>query len=97
MDGRGPEHISAVFGRAGVGEGLSERPWRTAEITAYMRSQDQRPIMTQSESLLQFVNVAYSKPATALNILRETILGRDLFDFAFKEYSLCVEVQTSDA
>ena len=27
------------------------------------------------------------KPATALNILRETILGRDLFDHAFKTYS----------
>ncbi|MGV3483507.1 MAG: M1 family metallopeptidase [Planctomycetaceae bacterium] len=56
-------------------------------ITAFMRSHDQRPIMTQSESLLQFGNVAYAKPATALNILRETILGRELFDFAFKEYA----------
>ncbi len=56
-------------------------------ITAYMRSEEQRPIMTQSESLLQFGNVAYAKPATALNILRETILGRQLFDFAFKEYA----------
>jgi len=56
-------------------------------IAAYMRSVDQRPIMTQSESLLQFGNVAYAKPAAALNILRETIIGRELFDFAFKEYS----------
>lgn len=44
------------------------------------------PIMTNSESLLQFGNNAYGKPATALNILRETILGRELFDYAFKEY-----------
>ena len=44
------------------------------------------PIMTNSESILQFGNNAYGKPATALNILRETIMGRELFDFAFKEY-----------
>lgn len=45
------------------------------------------PIMTNSESLLQFGNNAYGKPATALNILRETIMGRELFDHAFKEYA----------
>ena len=56
-------------------------------IVGYMRSQNQVPIMTNSESLLQFGNNAYAKPAAALNILRETILGRELFDFAFKEYS----------
>jgi hypothetical protein len=44
------------------------------------------PIMTNSESLLQFGNNAYGKPATALNILRETVIGRELFDYAFKEY-----------
>ena len=56
-------------------------------IVPYMRSQNQVPIMTNSESLLQFGNNAYAKPAAALNILRETILGRELFDFAFKEYA----------
>ncbi|OON60836.1 aminopeptidase [Massilia sp. KIM] len=56
-------------------------------ITDYMKSRNQVPIMTNSESLLQFGNNAYAKPATALNILRETILGRELFDFAFREYS----------
>ena len=40
--------------------------------------------MTNSESILQFGNNAYGKPATALNILRETIVGRELFDFAFR-------------
>ncbi len=45
------------------------------------------PIMTNSESILQFGNNAYGKPATALNILRETIMGRELFDYAFKQYS----------
>ena len=45
------------------------------------------PIMTNSESIYQFGNNAYGKPATALNILRETVMGRELFDHAFKEYS----------
>ena len=45
------------------------------------------PIMTNSESILQFGNNAYGKPATALNILRETVLGRELFDYSFKEYA----------
>ncbi len=52
-------------------------------ITGYMASTIQRPIMTNSESIHQFGNNAYSKPATALNVLRETVLGRELFDFAF--------------
>jgi hypothetical protein len=57
-------------------------------IADYMRG-DQNfisPIMTNSESIFQFGNNAYGKPATALNILRETIMGRELFDFAFKTY-----------
>lgn len=44
------------------------------------------PIMTQSENLISMGNNAYAKPATGLNILRETIVGRELFDFGFKEY-----------
>ncbi len=56
-------------------------------IVPYMRSSSQVPIMTNSESILQFGNNGYAKPATALNILRESILGRELFDFAFKEYA----------
>jgi len=58
-------------------------------ITDYMKGDKngQVPIMVNSESALQFGNNAYGKPATALNILRETILGRELFDFAFKSYS----------
>lgn len=57
------------------------------KIVPYMRGQNQRPIMTGSEEILQFGPNGYSKPATALNILRETILGRELFDFAFREYA----------
>jgi hypothetical protein len=56
-------------------------------IVDYMKSDNQVPIMTNSESLLQFGNNAYAKPATALNILRETIIGREQFDFAFREYA----------
>ena len=59
------------------------------DIRNYMGGDKSRisPIMTNSESIYQFGNNAYGKPATALNILRETIMGRDLFDYAFKEYS----------
>ncbi|TXK37488.1 M1 family metallopeptidase [Pontibacter qinzhouensis] len=58
-------------------------------IVEYMKSDKstQVPIMTNSESVLQFGNNAYGKPATALNILRETVMGRELFDYAFKEYA----------
>lgn len=56
-------------------------------ITAYMVSEDQAPIMTNSDSLLQFGPNAYSKPTAALIVLRETVMGRELFDFAFKEYA----------
>lgn len=59
------------------------------KITDYMKGDRAMisPIMTNSESLFQFGNNAYGKPATALNILRETILGRELFDFAFATYA----------
>jgi hypothetical protein len=56
-------------------------------IVSYMTSTNQVPIMTNSESILQFGNNAYSKPCTALNVLRETVMGRELFDFAFKQYA----------
>ena len=57
-------------------------------IADYMRGDKSgiSPIMTNSESIWQFGNNAYGKPATALNILRETIMGRELFDYAFKTY-----------
>jgi hypothetical protein len=58
-------------------------------IAAYMATDAslQSPIMINSESALQFGNNAYGKPATALNILRETVMGRELFDYAFKTYA----------
>ncbi len=45
------------------------------------------PIMTKGLNTYQFGSNAYAKPATGLNILRETIMGRELFDYAFKEYA----------
>ncbi|MGH7495271.1 MAG: M1 family metallopeptidase [bacterium] len=60
-----------------------------SNIVEYMKGDRSAlsPIMTNSESIIQFGNNAYGKPATALNILRETIMGRELFDFAFKQYA----------
>ncbi len=77
---------------------LSEQQWQkdypsrrgdAHKIVNYMKGDKQKisPIMTNSESIHQFGNNAYGKPATALNILRESVMGRELFDFAFKEYS----------
>ena len=45
------------------------------------------PIMSNPENVYQLGPNAYSKPATALNILRETVMGRQLFDHAFKTFS----------
>jgi hypothetical protein len=68
-------------------ENYPSRRGHASNMTSYMKSNNKLPIMTNSESILQFGNNAYGKPATALNILRETIMGRELFDFAFKEYA----------
>lgn len=77
---------------------LSEQEWQRdypsrrgepRNMVEYMKMDKklQQPIMTNSESITQLGNNAYGKPATALNILRETVLGRKLFDYAFKEYA----------
>jgi hypothetical protein len=77
---------------------LTEKEWDvnypsrrgpSMKIVDYMKGNQDRisPIMTNSENIFQFGNNAYGKPATALNILRETILGRELFDFAFATYA----------
>lgn len=77
-------------------EYLAEQEWKEGYpsqrgepkfVTDYMASEDQVPIMTSSDSLVNFGNGGYTKPATAMNILRETVLGRELFDFAFKQYA----------
>ncbi|MDB4315014.1 M1 family metallopeptidase [Cyclobacteriaceae bacterium] len=66
-----------------VGRGAPE------QIIPYMSGEQGllRPIMTNSEQILQFGNNAYAKPATALSILRETVMGPELFDYAFKKYA----------
>ena len=58
-------------------------------IVDYMKlpKEQLEPIMVNSENIIHFGPNAYSKPATALNILRETIMGRENFDYAFKEYA----------
>ncbi len=74
---------------------LAEQEWQEGYpsgreprlITNYMKSKNQVPIMTSSDDVIQFGDNAYSKPATAMNVLRESVLGRELFDFAFKQYA----------
>jgi len=79
-------------------QGIAEREWdhnhpspkgKPANIVPYMKGDKSNisPIMMQGDLIKQFSNNAYSKPATGLNILRETIMGRELFDFAFKQYA----------
>jgi hypothetical protein len=68
-------------------EGYPSQRGEPKFITDYMASEDQVPIMTSSDSVINFGNNAYSKTATALNVLRESVLGRELFDFAFKQYA----------
>ena len=79
-------------------EFLAEQEWedkwnkgrergRPRNITTYMASHNKVPIMTNSESIKQFGPNAYAKPTAALNILRETVMGRENFDYAFKQYS----------
>ena len=61
-----------------------------AEMIVDYMSVDQNylaPIMSNPENVYSLGPNAYGKPATALNILRETIMGRELFDYAFKKYS----------
>jgi len=79
-------------------EYLSETEWErdyparrgpARTIVDYMKGDPNRlePIMTSGESIIQAGNNAYGKTAAALNILRETIMGRELFDYAFKQYA----------
>jgi len=69
--------------------GYPSRRGEPRKIVDYMKGDKSKisPIMTNSESIFQFGNNAYGKPATALNILRETVMGRELFDFSFKTYA----------
>ncbi len=77
---------------------LAEKEWdynfpsRRGEpqyIVDYMKADKAvlTPIMASSDNVINLGANAYAKPAAALNILRETIMGRELFDYAFKEYA----------
>ncbi|MDB4583689.1 M1 family metallopeptidase [Draconibacterium sp.] len=78
-------------------QGIAERDWdpswrwsgRPVEMIGYMDDDKNSivPIMTNADALLQAGMNSYRKPAVGLTILRETILGRELFDQAFKEYA----------
>lgn len=70
-------------------ENFPSRRGTPSSIVDYMKGDKKyiRPIMTNSEQVIQFGNNAYAKPATALSILRETVMGPELFDAAFKEYA----------
>ncbi|SDR05828.1 M1 family metallopeptidase [Flagellimonas zhangzhouensis] len=60
-----------------------------AKIVPYMAGDQSyiSPIMSNPENVYQLGPNAYAKPATALNILRETVMGKELFDHAFKTYA----------
>ncbi|MBP4136655.1 M1 family metallopeptidase [Flavobacterium geliluteum] len=72
-----------------LGTNFPSRRGPAKNIVPYM-SGDQKflePIMSNSETIVQFGNNAYGKPATGLNILREVVMGRELFDYAFRTYA----------
>ena len=65
-------------------------PWTRSvprDLVSYMISNQQEPIMTQSDSITNLGSNAYGKPSAALHLLRDTVIGRERFDFAFKEYA----------
>jgi hypothetical protein len=72
-----------------LGTNFPSRRGTAKAIVPYMSAEQSslEPIMSNSETIIDFGNNAYGKPATGLNILRETIMGRELFDHAFKIYA----------
>jgi hypothetical protein len=67
-----------------------DMPWTRSlprDMISYMVSNDQQPIMTQSDSITNLGANAYGKPSAAYHLLRDTIIGRERFDFALKEYA----------
>ena len=79
---RYPESIGAL-------EKYPSRRGDPQKIVPYMAGDQDfiSPIMSNPENVFQLGPNAYAKPATALNILRETVMGREVFDHAFKTYS----------
>lgn len=65
-------------------------PWTRSlarDLVPYMVSSNQQPIMTQSDSINDLGSNAYGKPSAAYHVLRDTVIGRERFDFALKEYA----------
>ena len=62
-------------------------PQRIGGLMNYLKQESKMPIMTGADSLLSTGYNAYTKPTLALNILRESVLGREQFDYAFKQYA----------
>ncbi|MHC5018766.1 MAG: M1 family metallopeptidase [Planctomycetota bacterium] len=75
-----------------IAEGYWEKDYpsrndkRRARILDYMAKSTDQPIMTNTSLVLEGGNNAYSKVTLAMTVLRETVLGRERFDFAFREY-----------
>ena len=89
LDGRRAKHILPVSGREGMGLQLPKSPGRTA-VHRRLHEIGQSGTVSDhdiSDNVIGLGPNAYAKPATALNILRETVMGRELFDYAFKEYA----------
>lgn len=68
---------------------MPQRRGHAQGIVPYMKGEKttMRPLMTSGEQVVQIGNEQYNKAATALNILREAVMGPELFDHAFKEYA----------
>ena len=62
-------------------------PERESGLLGYLKQENKMPIMTGADSLQSTGYNAYTKPTLALNILRESVLGREQFDYAFKQYA----------
>ncbi|MCG8602750.1 MAG: hypothetical protein MI807_21580 [Verrucomicrobiales bacterium] len=84
------EGINSFLDSVACYEWDPDMPWTRSlprDLVPYMISSNQVPIMTQSDSILQFGPNAYGKPSAALHILRDTIIGRERFDHALKTFS----------
>jgi len=68
-------------------EDYPSRRGEPRDLTYYFDDENKVAIMTEGDSVLQLGNNAYGKAAVALNVLRETVVGREVFDYAFKEYA----------
>jgi hypothetical protein len=77
---------------------LAEQEWEpnypsrrgtTKSIIPHMKApkNSQQPMMTGAENIVKLSYLGYYKPSTALNVLRQTVMGPELFDYAFKEYA----------